>query len=209
MSDEQPRAPRGFAGLGDLVSKVEVPPPPPLSLVDDAPRPASSAPAASPVRSTVRTRPAPASSGSAMKIVWWTGGILVALCVVLAIGKKSARTDPSLPVSTGTPPAPPVAVVQPVRGSEEQPPIGQGLVLSQAQIRYCVSEKIRMASWQGAVNSASSRSVSAFNAAVDSYNARCGHYKYRSGALQGVESEVQGRRAVLQQEGLAKAAANP
>ncbi|QCP47914.1 tetratricopeptide repeat protein [Trinickia violacea] len=89
---------------------------------------------------------------------------------------------------------------------ETVPPVGTGLTLERPQIRYCLSERIRMEAWQGQLNINSQTSVDAFNASVNDYNARCSNYRYRSGDLESVRAEVESNRAALAQQGVSRAA---
>ena len=89
------------------------------------------------------------------------------------------------------------------------PPVGNGLEFNNSQIRYCLSQKIRISTWQPRVNNYSESSVNAFNEAVDDYNMRCSHFRYRSGTLESTRSEVEANRYALTQQGEASAAANP
>ena len=93
--------------------------------------------------------------------------------------------------------------------AEEMPPTGRGLTLSRSQIRYCLSEKIRIAAWQREVNQYSDASVETFNAAVNNYNARCSDFRYRKGLLESVRSEIEADRHSLELQGLASARRNP
>src|SRR3546814_1009207 len=63
-----------------------------------------------------------------------------------------------------------------------KPPVGQNLVLSSEQIRYCLAEDIRMDGAKSAINNYSDYDVDRFNAMVADYNSRCGSFRYRSGA---------------------------
>ena len=92
---------------------------------------------------------------------------------------------------------------------ETKQPVGGGSAFDRSQIRYCLSEKIRMDAWEGQVNQYSNTSVDAFNAAVNDYNARCSHIRYRREDLESVRSEVDANRVALTRQGLAKAAGNP
>lgn len=89
---------------------------------------------------------------------------------------------------------------------EEQPPVGSGLTLSAPQIRYCVSEKIRLEGWQSGVDPRSQASIDAFNGGVDDYNARCSQFRYKRGRLESVKDEVEPRRAELMAQGKVRAA---
>src|SRR3546814_13694003 len=85
------------------------------------------------------------------------------------------------PSSAGySPPAQSQALSRPT-GSK--PPVGQNLVLSSEQIRYCLAEDIRMDGAKSAINNYSDYDVDRFNAMVADYNSGCGSFRYRSGAL--------------------------
>jgi hypothetical protein len=91
--------------------------------------------------------------------------------------------------------------------SEQRPAVGEGLVLSAAEIRYCLAEEIRVNGMQKAVNQYSASSVDAFNRAVSDYNSRCSHFRYRSGTLEALRREVESRRAALELDGMQRIAA--
>jgi hypothetical protein len=82
----------------------------------------------------------------------------------------------------------------------EKPPVGTNLVLSEAQMRYCLTEKIKIASLKQVVNRYEPNEVDDFNAMVSNYNSRCGSYRYREGTLDGVRSEVESRRVSIERE---------
>lgn len=91
-------------------------------------------------------------------------------------------------------------------GVEVRPPAASGALLTEDQIRYCLSENIRLEFWQEAVDTYQPGAVGRFNAAVEDYNARCGNYRYGPGALERVREEIEPRRPALQREGLAMGA---
>ncbi|WP_150123924.1 hypothetical protein [Methyloversatilis sp. RAC08] len=135
-----------------------------------------------------------------------------------------ASPAPTVPIqATAIPPAPtPLPPLEPVVGGntppetkvsrtllvERVPPIGKGLVLDPAQIRYCLSEGIRIAAWHERANRYSQRAVDTFNAVVNDYNARCGNFSYRSGTLESVRAEVEKNRDMLVQLGFESAERN-
>jgi len=212
---------KGFAGLDSLVSDVEVPKPRPAPAPEpvrqqEAPRPsAEPKPAYSP--------PKPSGGGAGK---WWAIGIGVVVLFSWLGGsdkKSSARSAPtpsySAPSYSAPAPAaapaytPPVYVPEPApiyaTNDEEMPPVGSGLAFNRAQIRYCLSEKIRVSAWQGQVNEYSATSVDAFNEAVRDYNSRCSNFRYKSGMLENVRSDVEANRYTLQLAGMKLAATNP
>jgi len=218
---------KGFAGLDSMVSDVEVPKPrpapaptPELVRQQEAPRPSAEP-------KPVYSPPKPSGRGTGK---WWAIGIGVVVLFSWLGGsdkKSSARSAPtpsysapsySAPAPAPAPAAapaytPPVYVPEPApvyaANDEEMPPVGSGLSLNRSQIRYCLSEKIRVTAWQGQVNEYSEASVDAFNEAVRDYNSRCSSFRYRSGALESVRSEVEANRYALQLKGISSAAANP
>jgi hypothetical protein len=76
------------------------------------------------------------------------------------------------------------------------------LVLSTPELRYCVSESIRIDGMRAGLNEYSQSSLDLFNQAVSDYNSRCAHFRYRRGTLEAVQSEVEPKRAALQRQGL-------
>jgi len=81
------------------------------------------------------------------------------------------------------------------------PPVGQDLVFSTAQIRYCQAEDIRLEGAKSAVNNYIDSDVDRFNAMVADYNSRCGSFRYRSGALESARRDIEPYRNQLQSEG--------
>ncbi len=87
---------------------------------------------------------------------------------------------------------------------EERPPVasvGQGNLLEDSQIRYCLSQKIRLEVWQLTVDGTDHDSVATFNTEVEDYNARCERFQYRTGALERVRAQIEMRREQLGEEG--------
>lgn len=203
---------KGFAGLDAMVSEVDstLPPAP----VEQPRQPARvEAPAEEP--RPVYTGNPGAGSGSGGSGKWWLIGI--GLVVFFSwIGSSDKPSQPRQASYAAPAPAPAAAPYNPpapapsyTSNEEHIPPVGTGLTFDRSQMRYCLSEKIRVAAWQEQVNSYSETSVDAFNAAVNDYNARCSNFRYRSGTLEGVRSEVEANRAALTRQGLASAARNP
>lgn len=204
---------KGFAGLDSMVSEVDraVPPPPD----PDEPRSVARTEVPPNEPRQVYTGQSGSGSGSGSSGKWWLIGI--GLFMLIAWLGSSDKSSPSrqasnaAPAPAATPYYPPAPSPAPSYSSNEEsaPPVGSGLTFDRSQIRYCLSEKIRMAAWQEQVNQYSDTSVDAFNAAVNDYNARCSNFRYRSGALENVRSEVEANRFALTRQGLASAARNP
>lgn len=84
---------------------------------------------------------------------------------------------------------------------EDRPSGGYGQVLDDDQIRYCLSQKIRLAGWEKTVDSYSGPSVDSFNHQVKDFNSICGNYKYRKGAVDRVQADVNTRFFQLERDG--------
>jgi hypothetical protein len=107
---------------------------------------------------------------------------------------------PSRTSSTAYAPTAP-ARTSPAPLTELRPPVGTANVLTMEQLRYCLSEKIRLGSAESAVNSYNGADVDRFNAMVDDYNSRCGSFRYRTGTLETVRAQVEANRWQLEAQG--------
>lgn len=214
MPPDKPKGSKGFAGLDSMISDVEVTPAPPQPARRD-PQPSAAAPAPPPIQRQAPAHSEPASTGGGSG-KWWAIGIGIVILIAMANGSSkkstsaasySSGSQPSYSAPARTPAYEPAAVD--TSSKEERPPVGSGMTFNRSQIRYCLSEKIRVSAWQEQVNNYSQTSVDAFNAAVDDYNSRCSSFRYRSGSLESVRSEVEARRYSLQLEGAQNAMLNP
>lgn len=88
--------------------------------------------------------------------------------------------------------------------AEEKPPVGTDNVLNSAQIRYCLSEKIRIEGADSVVNTYKQAEVNRFNSMVDDYNSRCGEFRYLRGTLEDIQSGVNARKTSLFAAGVAR-----
>lgn len=206
--------PTGFAGLNSLVSDVEIDLP--ASTSPQASTVASKTESTSDVESAsisghqdAPTSPAeelprsegPSSSGSGAR---WAVGLALGIGAILLLANIDHKNGTS---SDSPSPAPVVsAPIQDVLQNsgleslvEEMPPVGQNLVLSVPQVRWCVYEKARMEMMKELATD--DEQITAFNTHVSRYNARCAQFRYRQGILATIEGELrqQGRR--LQSEG--------
>ena len=207
---------KGFAGLSSLVSDVDTTPPPPAPKTESAgstkstERPDSEVPR--PQQPTQRQAyqepPQPSSGSSGGK---WILGIAAVVGLLWLIGQSNKPTSSSAPAYS--PPAqsaaPSYSPQAPSVPQESKPPVGQDLVFSTAQIRYCLAEDIRMEGAKAALNNYSDSDVDRFNAMVADYNSRCGSFRYRSGALESARRDVEPYRSQLQAEGRSRFARNP
>lgn len=86
--------------------------------------------------------------------------------------------------------------------SEQMPPVGSGHVLNAAQIRYCLSEDIRLEAARDVISA--DTEVDRFNAMVEDFNSRCVNYRYRQRVFQSVQRQVEADRSLLELEGIAR-----
>lgn len=185
---------KGFAGLEDMTSVVDVPEPtyrPPKTIPKDStpPTPASTTTRHQPFEVDESRLPPPKPKGMSSQTKWMIGlGIFIAMAAIGSLNDKKSSSNYSAP-----------AVY------EDMPTPGSGKVLADNQIRYCLSQDIRLTGWGAAVDHYSQTAIDSFNAAVSDYNARCSNYKYRRGSLEMVRSEVESRRASLEADGRSKA----
>lgn len=211
---------KGFAGLSSLVSDVDTTPPPaakkePPAAAPSAGRPASQPAQTQPQPSQRQTYQEPAQPSSGSSGGKWVLGIAAVIGVLWLIGQSNKNT--TSPAPAYTPPAqstapsysPPVQPQVPSRPQESKPPVGQDLVFSTAQIRYCLAEDIRMDGAKSAVDNYIDSDVDRFNAMVADYNSRCGSFRYRSGALESARRDIEPYRGQLQSEGRSRFARSP
>lgn len=214
---------KGFAGLSSLVSDVDAPLPPPAKqevagsgASSSAERPTASQnaqPEPQPAQQQPYQAPSQPSSGSSTGK--WVLGIAAVIGVFWLIGQGSKQS--SSPAPAYSPPAQttapsysaPVQPQAPSRPEETRPPVGQDLVFSTAQIRYCLAEDIRMEGAKAAVNNYVDPDVEQFNAMVADYNSRCGSFRYRSGALESARRDIEPYRSELQAEGRSRFVRGP
>jgi len=61
--------------------------------------------------------------------------------------------------------------------NEVKPPVGTDNILDENEIKYCLSENVRLQAMQNMVKT--NAQISLFNQYVDDYNVRCSSYRYR------------------------------
>jgi hypothetical protein len=120
------------------------------------------------------------------------GGWVIAVVLVVGFFWWASTLDSGKSGAPGQPPT---------RPTETMPAVGTNLVLSTAEIRYCVAEDMRMEGAKRSANDYSDSDVSRFNAMVADYNSRCGSFRYRSGALESAQRDIEPFRRHLQAEG--------
>ena len=136
------------------------------------------------------------SSSSGIKWVWGLVGVGALIWLFNATQEDSDRsskggsyTQPSpSPIYTPSP-------AQPTRQSGfnfSKPSVGQGNMLSVAQIRWCLRQEI----WIEVLRSkpTTNAQIDQFNDLISDYNSRCGNFRYRQGALARARREVEQQR---------------
>lgn len=87
--------------------------------------------------------------------------------------------------------------------SEAPPPVGRGLVLNPAQIRFCIAQGIRLGAGAEHLQVLPTGTTKKLQAMYVDYDGRCAEYRFQAGAFDKARRDVEARRAVLEKEGLA------
>tara|TARA_R110001592_G_scaffold280946_3_gene548360 strand:+ start:21682 stop:23139 length:1458 start_codon:yes stop_codon:yes gene_type:complete len=216
---------KGFAGLSSMVSDVD-------DVVESAPKqsqkthselpPEQSArkstqqaqkPATKPASQTHQAPAQPSGGSSGGK---WLIGIAVVIGLIWLANQsdnnRPSRSTYSPGSSTSTVPASQPSITQPQvpsRPSESKPSVGRNNVLSIAEIRYCLAEKIRLDAAETVLNNYSDSDVDRFNAYVNDYNSRCGEFRYRQGSLENARRDINPYSSQLQAEGRSRFVRSP
>lgn len=211
--------PRGFSGLSSLLSDRET------ELKRAAQSAIEQVKVAEPAPSAVAPVPVSKVPGSGKSSHSWVLMLgVIAVFGIIAIGNSKTQ-PPSAPSFTPSPPAPffastppeyspqitsslPTAFTttvapaySPPPPTESMPAVGQNLVLTAAEIRYCLSSKIRIEGAQSVLDNTSQLQVDQFNSLVDDYNSRCSSYRYSRSVMNQVVTEVEALRSNLFAEG--------
>lgn len=217
---------KGFAGLSSMVSDVDA------TVASTPKQQQREASRSSTQQSSQATRPegqeqptpnqqtyqAPVQPSGGSYAGKWLFGIAAVIGVIWLVNQSdnnsSSRSTYSSAPSTSVVPTPtrqqPVGQPQaPSRPSEDQPSIGRNNVLSTAQIRHCLAEKIRLDAAESVINNYVASDVDRFNAYVNEYNSRCGEFRYRQGALESAQRDVEPYRSQLQAEGRSRFVRSP
>lgn len=212
---------KGFAGLDSMISEVELAPgssaqPIQEELIEPSNRPVDETTAAE-VPRQVFTGPSGAGPNAGISGKGW---LLIAIGVIVLVAwfansGKQSNSPPAVPYESSGPLAndgptleasEPSITVPSTENEEAVAPVGSGLTLDRSQIRYCLSQKVRLEAWHGQLNENPQSSVDAFNASVDFYNTRCSNYRYHTSDFESVRAEVESNRAALTQQGVSMAA---
>jgi TonB family protein len=133
-------------------------------------------------------------------LIGWLG---VALACAPASAFAKEPTQPlAQPPHAGSELASPLkeAVVpaQAAAFAEEAPPVGKGSMFSDAQIRYCLAQIIRIEAVRSLINRYRKAQVEYFNGVTADYNSRCGSYRYEGDALETNRALVEANRWQIQ-----------
>lgn len=206
MSDpENKEQGKGFKGLQSLGSKA----PQSAALPERKEKQPVLPPAWQESNSQKAAQPPPPtrSQTAASPLRGWVIGFGILGAVILFfvwVGTQSSSNNIYTP-STGANYSPMVseqpATERPPGPTITMPPVGDGLVLTSDQIRYCVYEDRRIQAAGKVVNNYNQASVDIFNAMVEDYNSRCSHFRYREGMLAPIENEANQIQNQLELEG--------
>jgi hypothetical protein len=190
---QPPNMVTGFAGLASLLSDRSAE----LGIAEAraavAPKATTSLP---PVASTPASSSAPvvAVPGHGRSTSSWFARLFFAgIAVVIIWGLINDNKTSSTRSSYSRTPAPTY--------TERIPAQGQGMMLDEPEIRYCLSQKIRIEGARNLVSGGSEYEVARFNALIDHYNRRCSNFRYRQSVMDRVRPEVENRRWNLYVEG--------
>jgi hypothetical protein len=87
---------------------------------------------------------------------------------------------------------------------EQMPTFGNGNVLSEGQVKYCLSEQIRLDGARSILNHQTAIAVDRFNAMIDDFNNRCSSYRYKRSDYERARSAVELDRGSLLAAGRAR-----
>ena len=183
----------GFAGLAALATTL----PPEPRFTKEAPKKPANDGAARAAASDARTVANPTFWTAGRR--WAAAGAGVAVVVGLAYWPRDGATQRApassavyAPTTAYAPTQPsyrPPAVTQD-QFVETKPAAGGGQVLSRNEIRYCLSEKVRMEAMSDYVDATRRLHIERFNALVGDYNARCSNYRYRQSDMNSASASV-------------------
>lgn len=222
--------PRGFAGLASLASVM--PPAPAVAPVAPvAPTIIVAKGAATPISQASTTPRDKLSFGAAgRKVVGWIFGVgsFALISALIRMGSHQATYSnqptytppqnnyPAYAPAVPAPPAPQYVPQAPASttynqfdaatyddGSETKPKILPNQVLSASEIRYCLSEDVRINALRQAGSDTDHQFVARFNARVTDYNSRCTGYRYYKTVFAKVQREVQANSAEIRRNALA------
>lgn len=223
--EEKQKEGKGFAGLSSMVSDVDdvvASTQEKAQKTHSDPSPEQSASKSTQQAQKTTTKPATQTSQAPAQPSGGSSGgkWLIGIAVVIGLIWLANQSDNNRPLrstyspgsSASTAPASQPSIAQPQvpsRPSESKPSVGRNNVLSIAEIRYCLAEKIRLDAAETVLNNYSDSDVNRFNAYVNDYNSRCGEFRYRQGALESARRDVNPYSSQLQAEGRGRFVRSP
>lgn len=191
---------KGFSGFDSLMSDVD-----PDEVLQNIPastteRQESATPAQTDEKPTIyQQKNAGNASPNKAKAFWWIVGIIFVIWIISQedSGTSSSSRSSSSGYSSSSYQSDSYA------DTESMPPVGQNNILNRSQIRYCLSQEIRIDTIQNGLNNYSDYEVSMFNSLVNDYNSRCGSFRYSSGSLESVRRQVEASRSSISAQGYA------
>ncbi|WP_201834944.1 hypothetical protein [Microvirga zambiensis] len=198
----------GFAGLSAMASTL------PAETAAPTTAPAQANPVPQPAATHATAQPAFEQPG------FWTSGRKWAAVAVGAIGlitvvnmsQKTTQTRapsstvatspggyaPSQPSTYPSPPSKPAPTSKPAVETVSRPSGAPGQTLSTAELRYCLTEKIRLDRMEMLTDNRISAHVRNYNALVGDFNTRCGTYRYRQRDLDSARTSVEAQRSIIE-----------
>ena len=135
----------------------------------------------------------------------WGWLAAAAVVIILIVANQDNRPSSPPPIRSVSSPSQPSTQMLPnsapptTAATVDRPPVGKDLVFTQANIRYCAFQSIRLDAAQSAASTETAQV--AINLLIDDWNSRCGSYRYRPSDKSGVDAEVIGRQSTLEAEG--------
>lgn len=230
MAGDHNTGKKGFSGLSDLVSEVDLsdepqkqtnklkasPLPPPQATPPqqkDAP-PKPQAPSADSTRPIGAASSGSNGSGSAWKLVLVGIGACFVLWFAVNGGQNSRTYSPppaqkpqsySAPQSSPTPAVAPTPPKVPQNSGLQytKPSVGTNNLLSVPEIQWCIRNGIRLDAMRNLIET--NAGIDEFNRIVNDYNSRCGNYRYRQGTQAQAERSVEPYRSQIVAEAVREA----
>jgi len=204
---------KGFKGLKTLVTAVDIQRLAALS-VDRSAASSNGHSSQSPNTNTA-FQPPPKKAPPPQALQWAliVGGLLVLLAFCTHKGTSSntpnspADQTPAPSVAAPNDPSSSSAPSDPASSnysSESKPDIGRGNILSEGEIRYCISEGIRLEAARAAIDKTNNHQIERFNTLIDDFNGRCSNYKYRQSDYDRAQQASSSEREMLVTQGEAE-----
>ena len=127
---------------------------------------------------------------------------------------KKSKADAAVAAAPAVPSAPPVskqvaaaapvvANVAPKAPPQIAPPVGEYLILSEPQVRYCLYEKERLLTLRSLLGPGDAGPRAQFDMRATDYRSRCTHYRFVRGLDAKIAAEIVDQRPSLNREAMA------